>query len=109
MRKMKIIVQGYGIVTCLDQSKAIEKITHLNPTSLVDQAYYGKGYIGFNLEAGTIADHHGPTTIKLYEINRNNKLSLEDLRNHFRQNWQRFQIDIGERINIFYNQNCIIC
>lgn len=102
------MVQGYGIVTCMDQSKAIEEITHLNPTSLVDQAYHGKGYIGFNLETGKLTEHSGPTTIKLCDIGRENKLSLGEIRNRFWQNRQRFLIDIKNRVKSFYDQNCII-
>lgn len=108
MRKMKILVPGYGIVTCVDQSKAIEKITHLNPTSLVDQAFHRKGYIGLNLETGAIVDNSGPTTIKLFEIAKDNKHSLEELRNRFWQNWNRFKIDIKDKIKSFYDQNYII-
>ena len=105
---MKIMIQGYGIVICMDQSKAIEKITHFNPTSLVDQAYRGKGYIGFNLETGTTVENPGPTTIRLFEIAKDNKRSLEELRSYIWQNWRRFKVDIRERIKSFYDQNYII-
>lgn len=105
MRKMKIMIQEYGIVICMDQSKAIEKIAHLNPTSLVDQAYHEKGYIGLDLETGNIVDNPGPTTIKLFEIAKDNKHSLEELRNRLWQNWNRFQINIKDRIKSFYDQN----
>ena len=108
MRKVKIMVQGYGIATCVDLSKAIEKITYLNPTSLVDQAYNGKGFIGFNLETAATVENPGPTTIKLFEIAKDNKRSLEELRSYIWQNWRRFKVDIIERIKSFYEQNYII-
>ena len=77
----------------------------LDSTVFVDYAYQGNGYIGFDLKTGETVDNPGPTTIKLYEIAKNNELSLQDLQNHFRQNWQRLQIEIGERVKYFYDKN----
>jgi len=108
MRKMKIMICGYGIVTCVDLSKAIEKIMYLNPTYLVDQAYHGKGYVGFNLETGAIVENTGPATIKLFEIAKDNKRSLEELRSYLWQNWKRFRLDTRKRVESFYDQNYII-
>lgn len=108
MRKMKIMIQGYGIATCVDLSKAIEKIMHLNPTSLVDQAYHGKGYIGLNMVTGTTVENPGPTTIKLFEIDKGDKRSVEELRSYLWQNWRRFQLNIRERVESFCDQNYII-
>jgi hypothetical protein len=92
----------------VDLSKAIEKITHLDPTSLVDQAYQGKGYIGLNMVTGATVENPSPTTIKLFEIAKDNKRSLEELRSYLWQNWRRFKVEIKERIKSFYDQNYII-
>lgn len=108
MRKMKIVVRGHGVATCLDQWKAIKRIKHMDPLNWADRAYHGNGYIGFNLETDAIVEHPGPTTIELYEVMRDNTLSLEELRNRFWQNWKRLQIEIKERVKSFYDQNCII-
>lgn len=102
------MVHGYGTVTCVDESKALERIAHLNPSSLADKAYHGKGYIGFNLETGTVVENPGPTTIKLFEKAKDNKQSLEELRSRFWQSWRRSKIEIKERIKSFYDQNYII-
>ena len=77
----------------------------MNPTTWVDQAYQGNGYVGFNLETGRIGEHPGPTTIKLYEIPKNNEFYLQDIRNHLWQNRPRLQKEIEERLCSFYNQN----
>ena len=108
MRRAKIIIQGNGIATCLGQWEAIKKIKNMNPTTCVDQAYHGNGYVGFNLETGRITEHPGPTTIKLYEIPKNNEFYLQDLRNRLWQNRQRLQREIEERVECFYAQNCQI-
>lgn len=102
------MVNGYGRAICLSQWESIKRIKQMDPLNWVDRAYNGNGYIGFNLETGEIVKHPGPTTIKLYEIARNNKLSLEDVRNRFWQNWQRKQIEIEEKVKSFYDQNYII-
>ena len=108
MRRVKIIIQGDGIATCLGQWEAIKRIKSINPTTCVDQAYQRNGYAGFNLETGRIGEHPGPTTIKLYEIPKNNEFYLQDLRNRLWQNRQRLQREIEERVECFYAQNCQI-
>jgi hypothetical protein len=108
MRRVKIIIQGDGIAICLGQWEVIKRIKNMNPTTWADQAYQGSGYVGFNLETGRIGEHPGPTTIKLYEIPKNNEFYLQDLRNHLWQNRQRVQKEIEERLKSFYTQNCQI-
>lgn len=105
---MKVVVKGYGIVICLGQWTAIKRIKYLNPLTLANRACHGTGFVGFNLETGAIVEYPGHTTIKLYEIARDNKLSPEELRNRLWQNWKRMQIEIQERVISFYDQNCII-
>ena len=39
------------------------------------------------------------------EIAKKNGLSLQDIRNHFRQNWQPLQRKIEERVKYFYDKN----
>ena len=54
MQRARIIVQGYGITTCLSQREAIKRIKALNASTWVEQAYQRNGYIGFNIETGVI-------------------------------------------------------
>lgn len=108
MRKARIVIQGDGIETCLGQTEAMRRIKTLNSSTWVDQACQGTGYVGFNLKTGEITENPGPTTIKLYELPKDSKCSSFDLRNHFRQDWYRLQIDIVKRINSFYSRNCQI-
>ncbi len=108
MRKAKILIPGDGIETCLGQREAIRKIKVLNSSTWVDRAHQGTGYVGFNLKTGEIVENPGPTTIKLYEIQKDSECSLLDFRNHFRQDWHRLQIEIEKRVNSFYTRNCQI-
>ena len=100
------MIQGNGIVTCLSQREAIRRLEKLNESVWVKKAFQGDGYIGFNVATGDIDLHPGPTTVKLYEVPKNGGSSLLDLQNRFRQNWQRFQHEIEERVKFFYIRNC---
>ena len=98
-------MQRVEIVICLGYWEAIKRIKALNSSTFVDYAYQRNGYIGFNLETGEIVGGPGPTTIKLYEIDKSNEFSLHDLRNHFRQNWHNLQRKIDERVKFFYDKS----
>lgn len=106
MQRSIVLIEGDGIVTCFSQREAIKRIKELDESIWVEKAYQGDGYIGFNLATGNIDVHPGPTTIKLYEIPKNRELSLSDLQNLFRQNWQRLRHEIEGRIKFFYTLNC---
>jgi len=106
MQRSKVMIQGNGIVTCLSQKESIRRVKELNESNWVEKAYRGDGYIGFNVATGDIDLHPGATTVKLYEIPKNGGSSLLDLQNLFRQNWQRFQHEIEERVKYFYIRNC---
>jgi len=105
MQRLKIGIPGNGITTCLGYWEADKRIKDLDSTVFVDYAYQRNGYIGFNLETGEIVGDPGPTTIKLYEMDKNNELSLQDLRNHFRQNWYNLKRKIEERVKFFYDKS----
>ena len=105
MQRAKIVIPGSGVTICLGYWEAVKRIKELDSTVFVDYAYQGNGYIGFNLETGKTVGNPGPTTIKLYEIAKKNELSLQDIRNHFRQNWHRLQRKIEERVKYFYDKN----
>jgi len=105
MQIMKIKIPGNEITICLGYWEANKKIKKLDFSVFVDYAYQKKGYIGFDLKTGEIVEYPGPTIIKLYEITNKNEFTLQDLRNHFRQNQQRLQIEIEERVKFFYDKN----
>jgi hypothetical protein len=108
MQRSKIMIQGHGIVTCLSQREALRRVKALNESEWVEKAYREDGYIGFNVATGDIDFHPGPTTVKLYEIPKKEGASLLDLQNHFRQNWQRIQHIIENRVKFFYSRNCLL-
>lgn len=105
MQRAKIVIPGRGTVVCIGYWEADKRIKDLDSSVFVDYAYQGNGYIDFNLETGEIVGDPGPTTIKLYEIDKNNEFSLEDLRNHLRQNRQCLQRKIEERVKFFYDKS----
>jgi len=106
MRKSKVMMHGNGIVTCFCQREVLKRIKELDESSWVEQAYKGNGFVGFNVTTGEVDLQPGLTTIKLYEIPKNNKLSLSALQSLFWQKWQRYQNDLEKRVKFFYNQNC---
>jgi hypothetical protein len=105
MQRVKIVIPGSGVTVCLSYWEVIKRIKDLDSATFVDYAYQGDGYIGFDLETGNTVGNPGQTTIKLYEIDKNNELGIQDLRNHFRQNWHRLQRKIEERVQYFYAKN----
>ncbi len=85
MGKIKVRIQGNGIVTCFTRWEVLKRMKSLNESTWVQEAYQGDGFVGFNAATGNIDLCPGPTTIKLYEMPKNKDLSLYELHSFFRR------------------------